>query len=158
MYVAGAGVLTNDTDPEGDPLTAVLDADAGNGTLLLDPDGSFFYTPDVAFIGTDQFTYFANDGVLNSTDAGTVTLHVKGGGPVPPGDYDEDGEITAIDLAAAIDALFSNGPDPTDGGCRIMPRGDFDCDGYNTVQDLALMAEFVFSGGARPCDPCDHQQ
>ncbi len=60
------GVLVNDTDPENDELTAILDTDVDNGTLQLNSDGSFTYTPDNGFVGQDFFTYRANDGEYNS--------------------------------------------------------------------------------------------
>lgn len=69
------GVLVNDTDIEEDSLTAVLVNDVSNGTLQLNPDGSFEYTPDTSFYGTDTFTYQANDGDLNSQPV-LVTLEV----------------------------------------------------------------------------------
>jgi len=68
------GVLANDTDPDaGTSLTAVLGVTTANGALTLNPDGSFDYTPGADFNGTDSFTYRANDGQLDSTDA-TVTI------------------------------------------------------------------------------------
>ncbi|MBX0329611.1 cadherin-like domain-containing protein, partial [Oscillochloris sp. ZM17-4] len=74
--LAASGVLANDTDPELDPLTAVLGAGPTNGDLALSSDGSFVYTPTLNFNGNDSFTYWANDGQLNSTLAATVTLTV----------------------------------------------------------------------------------
>lgn len=76
LSVAAAGVLANDTDAEGSPLTAILVADVSNGTLVLNADGSFSYTPDASFAGVDSFTYKANDGALNSSTA-TVTITVN---------------------------------------------------------------------------------
>ncbi|MEN8210182.1 MAG: PKD domain-containing protein [Thermodesulfobacteriota bacterium] len=75
LNVAAPGVLANDYDPQGDTLTALLDTDAGNGTLILNSDGSFDYTPDGGFKGYDTFTYYANDGV-NDSPAVTVTINV----------------------------------------------------------------------------------
>lgn len=69
------GVLVNDSDLEDDNLTAVLVNDVSNGTLQLNPNGSFSYMPDPGFFGTDSFTYQANDGGLNS-DPTLVTLEV----------------------------------------------------------------------------------
>ncbi|MBE9101349.1 tandem-95 repeat protein [Vacuolonema iberomarrocanum] len=69
-------ILNNDTDAENNPLTAVLATDVGNGTLTLNANGSFTYTPDPDFNGTDSFTYRANDGYGNSTPI-TVTLTVN---------------------------------------------------------------------------------
>ncbi|MEI4235529.1 Ig-like domain-containing protein, partial [Roseovarius sp. D22-M7] len=62
LTIAAAGVLANDTDVEGDTLSAVLDSGPANGSLTLNADGSFGYTPDAGFSGSDSFTYFANDG------------------------------------------------------------------------------------------------
>ncbi|MEN8802284.1 MAG: cadherin-like domain-containing protein, partial [Thiogranum sp.] len=70
------GVLANDTDADGDPLTAVLQTDVSNGVLQLNADGSFTYSPNAAFSGQDSFTYFANDGNVNSNTAATVTISV----------------------------------------------------------------------------------
>ena len=75
------GVLANDSDVEDDPLTAVLVTDVQFGTLILDSDGSFVYTPDMGFNGVDTFTYRANDGELDS-ELATVTITVQ-----PPDTY-----------------------------------------------------------------------
>ncbi len=71
----GAGVLANDTDVEGDVLSAQLVSPVINGMLVLNADGSFAYTPNDGFSGIDSFTYRATDG----SDAGnvaTVTINV----------------------------------------------------------------------------------
>jgi uncharacterized delta-60 repeat protein len=155
LYVVAPGVLANDSDPDGSPLTAILESDVSHGSLELNADGSFLYTPsDPSFSGEDQFAYYANDGTANSPTPATVHLFVKPGAPVAPGDFDEDGFITSTDLAAEIDALFRNGPDPTDGGCTLAPRGDIDCDGFNTAHDLAKLIDHLFAGSEGPCDPC----
>lgn len=73
---AAAGVLANDTDADGHRLTARLDAPPQHGTLALQAEGSFRYTPDADFAGTDQFTYVANDGQVDSA-ATTVELVVN---------------------------------------------------------------------------------
>ena len=62
MVPAVSGVLANDTDPDGNPLTAVLVSDVTNGALTLNSDGSFTYIPDDNFNGTDSFMYLATDG------------------------------------------------------------------------------------------------
>ena len=59
----GMGVLSNDFDPQDLPLTAELVSGPSNGTLTLNSDGSFSYTPSANFNGTDSFTYVANNGV-----------------------------------------------------------------------------------------------
>ncbi|HQF61051.1 MAG TPA: S8 family serine peptidase [Anaerolineaceae bacterium] len=72
---AANGVLANDTEPEGDPLTAVLVEGPLHGQLALAADGSFVYTPDADYFGTDTFTYVANDGTVDSNIA-TVTITI----------------------------------------------------------------------------------
>jgi VCBS repeat-containing protein len=75
LTVAAAGVLINDTDADGDALTAVLGTAPAHGTLALSANGSFTYTPATGFSGTDTFTYVANDQASNSTPA-TVNVVV----------------------------------------------------------------------------------
>jgi VCBS repeat-containing protein len=76
LVVAKPGVLGNDSDVDGDPLTSVLVSGPAHGTLTLNPDGSFTYTPNPNFYGTDTFTYRAFDGELYSNVA-TVTITVS---------------------------------------------------------------------------------
>ncbi|GAG31681.1 unnamed protein product, partial [marine sediment metagenome] len=75
LLVASAGVLSNDSDADGDSLSAVLVNGAGNGSLTLNSDGTFEYSPNTDFNGSDSFTYTANDGTSNSNVA-TVNLTV----------------------------------------------------------------------------------
>lgn len=63
------GVLSNDIDPEEDPLIAILQEDVSNGRLELNPDGSFIYEPNPGYSGTDSFSYLANDGEFDSNTA-----------------------------------------------------------------------------------------
>jgi VCBS repeat-containing protein len=74
---AGTGVLTNDSDTDGDPLTAVLVTGPAHGTLTLNPDGSFSYTPVANYAGADSFVYRASDGV-NQSGTATVSITVTG--------------------------------------------------------------------------------
>jgi VCBS repeat-containing protein len=66
-------VLTNDTDVEGNSLTAVLVTGPAHGSVSLNADGSFTYTPTSAYSGSDSFTYRASDGTTNGNIA-TVTI------------------------------------------------------------------------------------
>jgi len=70
------GVLENDTDAENDSLSAILDSTTSNGVLVLNSDGSFEYTPNNDFVGTDLFSYHANDGTDDGS-IGTVTIEVN---------------------------------------------------------------------------------
>ena len=69
------GLLQNDTDPEGDPLSAAVVESTQHGTLNLNPDGSFVYDPDPNFFGEDRFTYVALD--PQASDPATVTIIVE---------------------------------------------------------------------------------
>jgi VCBS repeat-containing protein len=84
VVAAAGGVLANDTDIDGPALTAQLGTGPANGTLLLNADGSFTYTPNAGFSGADSFTYTAFDGTAASA-ATTVTLNISpaGGGTAP---------------------------------------------------------------------------
>jgi VCBS repeat-containing protein len=62
-------ILTNDTDVEHDSLTAILVTDVSHGSLSLQADGSFTYTPVLNWNGTDSFTYQANDGTVSGNIA-----------------------------------------------------------------------------------------
>ena len=70
------GITSNDLDAELDTLSAVLVSDVTNGILNLNTDGTFEYTPDTRFAGTDSFTYRASDGTADSNTA-TVTIFVE---------------------------------------------------------------------------------
>jgi VCBS repeat-containing protein len=87
LLVGPPGVLNNDTDADGDPLTSVLVDWPQFGVLTLASDGSFVYYPDPGFAGDDSFTYVANDGLVNS-NVGTVTIAVSGTNqpPIPEAD------------------------------------------------------------------------
>ena len=76
---AASGVLSNDTDVDTPlaSLTAILVSGPANAlSFTLNADGSFNYTPNANFNGSDSFTYKANDGNLDS-NVGTVTLTVN---------------------------------------------------------------------------------
>jgi VCBS repeat-containing protein len=80
-------VLDNDTDAEGDPLTAILVDDVTNGALTLNADGTFSYTHNGTETTTDSFTYKANDGTADSnTVAVTITISPDNKGPVAVND------------------------------------------------------------------------
>ena len=73
---AGSGVLTNDTGADhGEVLTVTDYGQPANGTVTLNPDGSFTYTPNADFNGQDSFTYSMTDG-FNGESSATVTIDV----------------------------------------------------------------------------------
>jgi len=75
LTIPGPGVLGNDSDPESDSLMAVLVRQPTNGSVVLNSEGGFTYNPSPNFSGFDSFTYRANDGFLNSSEA-TVVISV----------------------------------------------------------------------------------
>ncbi len=76
LQIAAPGVLANDTDPDSDPLTAVLvNGPSHADSFNLNSNGSFTYTSEAGYTGSDSFTYMANDGPFNSNEA-TVTIAV----------------------------------------------------------------------------------
>ena len=88
------GVLANDSDPNiGTTLSAVEVSGPSDGTVAFNPDGSFLYTPTPGFVGTDSFTYKANDGYFDSNLA-TVTITVAR--PVAHADSHHDREHHAL--------------------------------------------------------------
>jgi VCBS repeat-containing protein len=99
LTVAAPGVLGNDTDPDGDTLSAVVVGEPSNGTLTLDTDGSFTYAPAANFDGTDSFTYRTGDGVLESNTA-TVTITVTAPGALAT-DNDTDTEVDGGTIPAS---------------------------------------------------------
>lgn len=94
LTVSGPGVLGNDTDPNGDPLTALptrgpngLVVGPNHGTLTFNADGSFVYVPRPFFNGTDSFTYRASD-TSNLSNLATVTITVNAANVAPQSNYD----------------------------------------------------------------------
>ena len=104
-----AGVLANDTDPENGPLTAILVDDAVHGELVLSDDGSFTYTPDANYFGTDGFTYVANDGGSDSNVAAvTITVASVNDAPVAADDAYEVEENGSLDIGAPAGVLVND--------------------------------------------------
>jgi hypothetical protein len=76
LTVAAPGVLANDSDPDGNPMTAAVVSNPANGVVALSANGGFTYTPATGFSGTDTFTYTASDGTATSAPA-TVSITVN---------------------------------------------------------------------------------
>jgi hypothetical protein len=98
LAVVAPGVLDNDTDINGDALTASIVTLPSIGAVSLISDGSFTYTPNVGLFGIDSFTYVANDGANDSLPA-TVTITVN--------------EVVTNTPPVAIDDAYSTDEDTT---------------------------------------------
>ena len=109
LNIAAPGLLGNDSDPNGDGIgvDSVITPPA-NGILAWNPDGSFSYTPNPNFNGTDSFTYQISDG-RGGTDTATVTIAVTPVNDAPVADADktvtvaEDSGASALGIAAPTD-------------------------------------------------------
>lgn len=108
--IAANGVLSNDNDIDSDPLTAVLVTGPTNGTLTLNPNGSFSYTPATNFNGVDSFTYLPNDGT-ESGAAVTVTINVTPVNDAPVGVPDSFSTNEDQALTILLASLVANDTD-----------------------------------------------
>ncbi len=142
LSVPAPGVLGNDSDADGDALTAVLDSPAANGVVTLAADGSFTYVPNADYFGPDSFTYVANDGQADSNVA-TVSLTVNAVNDPPVAD--PDGPYTgSVGVPVTFDGSASSDIDGTivsymwdfgDGntGTGIAPSHTYGAAGLYTV-------------------------
>ncbi len=130
---AVAGQLTA-TDADGDPLAYSLENAPVNGTVTLNLDGSYTYTPAANFNGADSFTYTVSDG-KGGFATGTVEVSVGAAndGPVTAGgtaagaeDVTIAGQIVASDVDgdALSFALAANGG-PANGTVTVNPDGSY---------------------------------
>src|SRR5262249_26163352 len=105
------GVLANDTDADGDPLTATLVTGPAHGTLTLSANGSFTFTPAANYNGTDSFTYTASDGRLTSSPA-TVSLTIAPANDPPVANPDSYSGSDATTLTvSATNGVLANDTD-----------------------------------------------
>ena len=120
LAVAAPGLLANDTDVDGDPLTATVDSPPADGTAAVNADGSFTYSPDLNFSGSDSFTYRIDDGAGGSAVA-TISIEV---GPINDGPgATDDFETTLGPGAVNVDVLAND----------VDVEGDFDFSSVSVV-------------------------
>jgi hypothetical protein len=123
LIVAAPGVLANDHDNDGDSLHAVLVSGTAHGTLVLNDDGGFTYTPEEDFYGGDSFRYRANDGQAISliwTVSITVSQATAGAALVP--DPCGDGTALLVDGTPGNDSVLVN-PAGSGSGYEISLNG-----------------------------------
>jgi len=99
LALQGGGVLDNDTDPDGDAVTgAILVTPPQYGVLEFNPDGTFVYTPDPGFHGTDGFQYRPIDehGLEGNDTPVTIVVHSVNDPPLGVADEYETDEDTPL--------------------------------------------------------------
>jgi VCBS repeat-containing protein len=137
LTVAAPGVLGNDTDADGDALSAGSASTPANGRVALSPNGSFTYTPNVNFASTDTFTYVVSDGKGGNTP-GTVTMAVAAVNDGPVAANDSYGTNEDTPLTVAPTGVLGNDTDvdgdsltavkvnnPTHGSVTLNTNGSF---------------------------------
>jgi hypothetical protein len=139
LVVPAPGLLANDSDPDGDPLTASLAAGPANGTVRVAANGSFTYTPESGFVGTDTFRYRVSDDADNAARGRVeVTVTPESGA----------GNDSAAATNRTLRAAF---PDGIPGGTTDRPPTDTDGDGVAEDMDgdgsfdFVDVVEFVFA-------------
>ena len=154
--VPAPGVLGNDTDGESDPLTAELVTEPEHGTLSLNGDGSFIYTPDADYNGPDSFTYLARD-PFDPSEPVTVTLDVTPVDEIPPaiaitggvgcGSDDRSGtfqlQLTDGDTAATALTLNAQSSNPA-----LVPAANVVFGGSDATRTVRITAEAGRTGSA----------
>ena len=136
LTVAAAGVLGNDSDPEGDAFTAAVATSPAKGTLTLNADGSFAYTPNANFNGTDSFAYTAGNAGGSDTASVTITVGPMNDAPDAVNDAYSTNANTALTVAApgvlgndvdvdgdSLTATMASGP--TKGAVTLAANGSF---------------------------------
>ncbi|WP_157888302.1 cadherin-like domain-containing protein, partial [Neptunicoccus sediminis] len=128
------------SDVDGDALSFALATDGANGEVTMAADGSYSYTPDGDFNGSDSFTYTVSDG-NGGTDTQTVTVTVNAVNDAPVARAgtavgDEDTVISGSVAASDVDGdtlIFTLATDgangavtmAADGSYSYTPDGDF---------------------------------
>lgn len=136
-------LLANDTDVEGDRLTATITAQPTNGKLVLYANGTFTYTPKPSFSGSDNFTYYVCDSGLPKACSNTATATISVG-PVP-----------IIGLAKSVSApkLELNGSYSLTYTVTVENFGNIPLEDINITDDLtkafSVPTQFSVNGGIR---------
>jgi subtilisin-like proprotein convertase family protein len=115
--LSGGSVLANDSDPDGDAISAVKASDPAHGTVALAADGSFTYTPQPGFSGSDSFTYRSRDSHALASTTATVGISV---GNTPPTATD-DAYNTTRGTALTGASVLANDADPNGDALTAVP-------------------------------------
>ncbi|RXG20517.1 Ig-like domain-containing protein, partial [Leeuwenhoekiella aequorea] len=151
-------VIVNDFDPDGDTITVTGNTTPNNGTAVVNPDGTYTYTPNPGFTGEDSFEYtICDNGTPQACDTAIVVIQVVPdsgnitnanddvyfaeinsgiSGNVLDNDTDPEGQTQTVDVALSP----ANGP--ANGTLVINPDGTFE---YTPNTDFAGTDQFTYS-------------
>jgi len=141
LEISAPGILSNDTDDDGEPLMPALLNGVNHGTLTLNSDGSFSYISEDGFTGEDSFLYTANDGIDDSNVA-TVTISVNPAGTnyKPVALPDEYSILAGSSLLVSSPGVLSNDSDANNDKLQAKLLSDVS----HGVLDLNLDGSFVY--------------
>ena len=139
-------VSINDSDLDGDPLTATPVTQPTNGTLTLNPNGTYTYTPDTDYNGNDSFEYQicdngspalcdnavvnitvtpANDAPVATDDAGSTPEDTPLNGDVSINDGDLDGDPLTVNTTPVTSPANGNITLNANGAYMYVPNLNF---------------------------------
>ncbi len=136
LNVPAPGVLGNDSDPNNDPISALLVTTTAHGSLTLNSDGSFAYQPFSGFAGIDSFTYRASDG-SNESQVATATITVRS-----RKDVNNDGTIAPNDGAIVVNFINEFGGGPI-GSPPPVINPDVSNDGFVSPLDFLMIVNYL---------------
>ena len=127
------GTLPVATDVDGDTLTYGKGSDPVHGTVVVNPDGSYVYTPAANYNGLDSFTYTVNDGKGGSnTYTVAITISPVNDAPVGSGTSITTAEDTVktgtLPVATDVDGdtlTYGKGSDPAHGTVVVNADGTY---------------------------------
>ncbi|MFA1513077.1 Ig-like domain-containing protein, partial [Priestia aryabhattai] len=121
------------TDVDGNPLTYGLLTGPANGTVVVNPDGSYSYTPNENYNGVDSFSVVVSDG-QGGTAISTITITIQPVNDPPVGpvvvtlvtneDTSISNQITAFDPDGEVLTYALQDP-PTNGVAVVNGDGTF---------------------------------
>ena len=164
-------VLTNDTDPDGNPLAVTWITQGAHGAVVDNGNGTLTYTPAPGFSGGDSFAYAVSDGFGGEDDASVVvTVTPMNDGPTAAGDSYGTRENMRLVIPASVGVL-ANDTDadadfliavlvtgPAHGTLTLAPNGSFTFTpepGFSGSDSFSYRALDPGHGGKRHGDRVD---